>query len=185
VSRAVLLGVLLVASRAGAEPAVSPVTTWLVNDESVGELMAHGRWSYLGAGLGVTHTLIGHLELGVEASALRLDAPDDDDPRHGFALRGGASLGYRFRVSHFADIDWGVEPQVGAATAAVYGLGKDDRSQHEIFAGVRASFRWAMDDRPSRGFGIARGMGAHVTLRVAESQGALAASFLLGYDWGL
>jgi hypothetical protein len=187
--RLVILGMLLAVTRANAQPAIAsdpaPVRTWLVNDESAGEMMAHGRWSYLGAGLGVTHTLFCHFELGIEGSALRLDAPDEDDPRHGFALRAGATLGYRFRVSHFADLDWGIEPHVGAATAAVYGLGADDRTQHEVFAGVRASFRAVIDHEPSQGFGIARGMGAHVTLRVARSQGELAASFLLGYDWGL
>jgi hypothetical protein len=170
--------VVALARAASAEP-----RTWVGNDESFGELIARDRWSFWGAGLGVTHTLADRVELGLEGSVLRLDASRDADPRHGFALRGAATLGYRVRVSDLAGIDWGIEPQLGAATVAAFGIG--DRTTHELFAGVRASFRFRFDSEPSRGAGVARALGGHVTVRLARGEGEYAASFLLGYDWGL
>lgn len=168
--RAALL-VLLLAARAHADPP----RTWIGNDEAVGETIANGRWSFWGAGLGVTRTLFCHVELGLEGQVLRLDSLDSDDPRHGFALRAGATLAYRIPVSHFMGIDWGIAPELGAATSTLFGIGP--RAQHEFFGDVRGSFRYARDDRD--------GIGVHLTLRVARAEGELAASFMLGYDWGL
>ena len=157
--------------------------TYLANDEAFGEIISHGRWSYWAAGLGVTHRLVGHLEVGVEGSVMRLDSPDDDNPAHGFALRAAGMVGYRFTVSRLAGLDFGVQPEIGAGTALV--TTTDTTSQHEVFAGVRGSFRAVFDEGRATHFGAARALGVHVTLRVAEAEHHLAASFLLGYDWGL
>jgi len=180
--------VALLAGTAAAEPPPLPdnapaITTSIVNDEGIGEIVAHGRWTFISAGLGVTHTLIGHLEASVNGSLMRLDASDMDDKRHGFAFHADGALGWRFRVSSLAGIDWGLEPQIGVGVAETYT--SITASQHEVFAGLRGSFRFGFDREPADHFGQARGIGGHLTLRVSRAEQHFAACFLLGYDWGL
>jgi hypothetical protein len=162
----------------------TPPHTWLSNDEAIGEMVANGRWTFWGTGLAIDRELIGHLEVSLEGQALRLDASEDQDRRHGFALRGGVSLGYRFAVSHLAGIDWGVEPAVGVASSAIFGIA-GDRAQHEVFADIRGSFRAVIDHHPQQYFLQSRALGGHVALRLTRAQGELDAAFLVGYDWGL
>ena len=163
------------------EPA--PPSTAIVNDEAIGEIVSHGRWVFIGAGLGITHTVVGHLEASVNGSLMRLDSAEMDDKRHGFAVHADASLGWRFRVSSLAGIDWGLEPHIGVGVAETYT--SVTASQHEVFGGLRGSFRFQTDHDPSTHFGQARGIGAHLTLRVSRAEQHFAACFLLGYDWGL
>jgi hypothetical protein len=159
------------------EPA-RPVRTWLSNDEMFTTFDANGQWASWGAGLGLHRELVGHLEIGVEGQALRIDARDDDDFRHGLGLRGALTAAYGFGVSRFATIDFRVAPEIGVASSVVYGIGM--RYVDETFAGVRLSFR--------RGFETvrgARGIGGHLGFRTSRTADGIGFAFSIGYDWGL
>jgi hypothetical protein len=159
------------------EPA-RPVRTWFGNDEVFAAFdTTGGQWEAFGAGLAVHRELVGHLELGVEGHALRVDERHDDDTRHGFALRGALTAAYGVRVSKLATIDWRMGPEIGVGSSLTYGIGV--RYVDEQFVGLRMSFR--------RGFSMdkgARGVGGHLAFRVSRSDGQLGGSVLLGYDWG-
>jgi hypothetical protein len=155
-----------------------PVRTWLANDEMLGVVATpERRWFAWGAGLAVRRRLGRHVELGLEGHALRLDTTDDD-PSHGFELRAGAALGVGLEVSRWADIEWRVTPELGAASSVLVG----DGTNRELFAGVRATAahieRSARDHR-------ARGIGGHVGMRISRTEAGLGGWVTLGYDWGL
>ncbi len=170
-----LLIVGVLAAHAHADP-----VTWLSNDE----VFAGGHtWSYWGAGLAIRRVLPGDVELGLEGQALRIDANADDDPRHGFALRGALAIEVPLERAHWGDIDWRLSPQLGVGSELLYGIGQRDAT--EVFAGFRASFRKVVTTQPSDRIGVARAIGGHVIFRIARSDGALSGSFMLGYDWGM
>ena len=181
VKAAIILAVTSAASPALAdfadEPS-QPVRTWIGNDEMFTSFDAKGQWAGWGAGLGIHRELIGHLELGVEGQAMRIDARNDDDLRHGLALRGAITAAYGFQVSRFATIDWRVAPEVGVGSSILYGIGT--RYADETFAGVRLSFRRACTTDKG-----ARGIGGHLGFRASHTADGFGAAFVVGYDWGL
>jgi hypothetical protein len=109
---------------------------------------------------------------------MRVDARDDDDLRHGLALRGAITAAYGFQVSRLATIDWRLAPEIGAGSSILYGIGT--RYVDELFAGVRLTYRRGF--QPDRG---ARGIGGHVGFRASRTADGIGFAFMLGYDWGL
>lgn len=156
-----------------------PVATWIGNDEVLGGM---GPWWYWGAGLAARRELGARVELGLEGQVLRVDASDNDDPRHGFALRGGATLEVPVLQTVWRTVDLRLAPQIGVASEVFSGLA-DRRTAVELSAGVRASFRKVLHEDADGGY--ARGIGAHMTFRLTRANGELGATFLVGYDWGL
>ena len=183
--------VMLLASTASAKPYIAmddvpppvPVTTYISNEESVGEIISHGRWTEIGMGLAVTRTLVGRLELDLEGSVMRLDSSDDNDKSHGYGFHAGGALGYRFTAYRFEVIDFGVEPQIGAGVAET--VTTMHASQHEVFAGIKGSFRVQTRKGETDHFGEARSLGGHLTLRLTRAEQHFAVVALIGYDWGL
>jgi hypothetical protein len=179
VVRGALVIVLLASTAAHAEP--MPID-WLTTEAVMGEAPAgHEKWGCYGFGFAMSHVFVGHLELGVEAQAMNLDASKMDDLRHGFALRSGASIGYRFQLSDWGGFAWDLGPEVGVATAVAFGLGVSDRTTDEVFGGVRASIRIAAPGRA----GNSRGWGASFGFRIARTDAELTGTLVIGYDWGL
>ena len=176
-----MLAVCLAPALVHAEPVepADPVATWLGNDEVFGTI---GPWWYWGAGLAVRRELGAHVELGLEGQVLRVDAQEDGDPRHGFALRAGATLELPVARTEWRTVDFRLAPQLAAASEVFSGLA-DRRTATELAVGLRASFRKVI--RADVDDGHARGIGGHITARLTRAGGELGCQILLGYDWGL
>ena len=169
--------ILLLAAPARAEPLPS---TWLTNDVVLGEMpAAHADWGTIGLGFGASTVVAGHLELEIEAQALKLEPPNDTDPRIGFGLRGVAAIGYDIHVYDRFGVM--LEPKVGISTALVLGLGARDRTPDEAFAAVRLASRSPLESSIR---GNSRGYGAHCELRLGRSNGEGTGTVLIGWDWG-
>jgi hypothetical protein len=170
---ALFLVVVLAAAPARAEPLP---TTWLTNDLVEGSMpAAHAQWDTIGLGFGVSHAVVGNLELAIEAQALKVESPLDTDPRIGLELRGVATIGYRIPVWKRLGLE--LEPKLGVSTGLVLGLGTSDRTPDEAFAALRVGARFPLQ---SSALGNARGYGGHFELRLERS----GASLLIGWDWG-
>jgi hypothetical protein len=170
VVRALILIVVLAAAPARAEPLP---TTWLTNDLVEGSMpAANAQWDTIGLGFGVSHAVLGNLEVAIEAQALKVESKLDTDPRIGLGLRGVATIGYRIPVWKLE-----LEPKLGVSTALVLGLGTSDRTPDEVFAGLRVGARFPLE---SSALGNSRGYGGHYELRLERS----GASLLIGWEWG-
>jgi len=173
VVKCAILIVVLAAAPARAEPLP---TTWLTNDLVLGSMPAAGaQWDTIGLAFGLSHVVAGHLELAIEAQALKLESPLDSDPRIGLGLRGVAMIGYSIPVWRRLGVE--LEPRVGVSTAVVFGLGARDRTTDAMFVALRLGARLPLE---STSRGNTRGWGGHYELRL-ERDGA---SLLIGYDWG-
>ena len=168
-----LVVVALATAPARAEPLPA---TWLTNNVGVGSMSTtDANWDTIGLGFGLGHVVAGHLEIAIEAQALKLESPLDNDPRNGLGLRGVATIGYGIPVWRRVGME--LEPKLGVSSAVVFGLGAHDRTADAMFVALRLGARLPLD---SSARGNARGWGGYYELRLERA----AANLVIGYDWG-
>jgi hypothetical protein len=147
--------------------------TWIGCDEVIGGLVADRHWVAYGVGLGFAR-LVGPVALGIEGHVLRLDSNDGA----GFMGELVARVDYGFRFYRKRDTDLLFAPELGVIASVVYGAGPAQRTHDGPFAGLRLIMR--ANPSAADGPGAARGIGAHVGVRVATDR----VLFVVGFDWG-